>query len=229
MTVAFSDFKYARPNREVVERRFHLTIEEFKLSSTAQEQEKKIKEINQIRNEVMSMGCICSIRHSIDTTDEFYKNELNFFHDFLPILKGYETNYYKALVASPFRSELEEQYGTQLFKLAEQKLKTYSDDVIEDLQQENHLTSQYVQLISSAKISFLGKKYTLSQLQPFIGHSDRDIRKEAVKMHTSFFVNINKNLTIFLISSLPSPYRNPCDSFSHTLTQQSLETQVFSQ
>ncbi|TKH00345.1 hypothetical protein FC682_24340 [Peribacillus simplex] len=74
--MAFSDFKYARPNREEVERKFHLMIEEFKLSSTAQEQEKIIKEINQIRNEVMSMGCICSIRHSIDATNEFYKKDM---------------------------------------------------------------------------------------------------------------------------------------------------------
>ncbi|MBM6860961.1 hypothetical protein H9X78_10775, partial [Clostridium saudiense] len=56
------------------------------------------------------------------------------------------------MVASKFREELERKYGKQLFKLLELKLKAFSKDIIEDLQIENKLSSEYVKLIASAKI-----------------------------------------------------------------------------
>ena len=40
------------------------------------------------------------------------------------------TEYYKALVASPFRNELEEKWGSQLFDLADFQIKGFSSEVI---------------------------------------------------------------------------------------------------
>lgn len=103
-----------------------------------------------------------------------------------PVVQGYGTKYYKALINSPFREELEAYYGKQLFALAECDLKTYSDEVVKDLQLENKLSSQYTQLLASAKIDFAGEERTLSQLIPFMQGKERSERKAASEAYYGF-------------------------------------------
>ena len=103
------------------------------------------------------MGNLCYIRHSVDTTDAFIrKSKISLMNS--PVVQGYGTKYYNALIHSPFREELEAYYGKQLFALAECDLKTYSDEVVKDLQLENKLSSQYTQLLASAKLILQEKK-----------------------------------------------------------------------
>ena len=78
-----------------------------------------------------------------------------------------EQEWIKALVESPFRREFEAEYGDLLFIKAEMEKKTFSPEIIEELQRENELTSEYDDLIASAQIPFEGGVYTLSQMEPF--------------------------------------------------------------
>ena len=123
--------------------------------------------INKLRSEMDTLSQLVYIRHSIDTNDEFYKAEQDFFDENGPVIQEYITDYYRALVDSKFRAQLEDKWGRQLFQLAELSLKTFSPEIIEDLQQENKLTTEYSKLIASAKIQFEGEERTLSQLIPF--------------------------------------------------------------
>ncbi|MCA1319252.1 M3 family oligoendopeptidase [Bacillus tianshenii] len=187
----FEEFAYTRPNMDEVEGRYNAALERFEGATSVQEQEEAIKEINDIRNELSTDFNLVYIRHSIDTTDEFYKEEQDFLDEVEPLTKALDTKYYKALVKSPFRSELEKKWGTQLFSLAECELKTFNDSIIEDLQQENKLTTKYSKLIASAKIHFNGEELTLAQLDPFTESTDREVRKKASEAKFGFF-NENK-------------------------------------
>ncbi|MGD6833615.1 M3 family oligoendopeptidase [Sutcliffiella halmapala] len=187
----FEEFAYTRPNMDEVESRYNAALVRFDGASSAQEQEDAIKEINEIRNELSTDFNLVYIRHSIDTTDEFYKEEQDFLDEIEPLTKALDTKYYKALVKSPFRNELEKKWGTQLFSLADCELKTFDDSIIEDLQQENKLTTKYSKLIASAKIPFNGEELTLAQLDPFTESTDREVRKKASEAKFGFF-NENK-------------------------------------
>lgn len=187
----FEEFAYTRPNMDEVESRYNAALVRFEGASSAQEQEEVIKEINEIRNELSTDFNLVYIRHSIDTTDEFYKEEQDFLDEIEPLTKALDTKYYKALVKSPFRNELEKKWGTQLFSLADCELKTFDDSIIEDLQQENKLTTKYSKLIASAKIPFNGEELTLAQLDPFTESTDREVRKKASEAKFGFF-NENK-------------------------------------
>ncbi|MFD6441684.1 M3 family oligoendopeptidase, partial [Peribacillus sp. NPDC060186] len=74
-----------------------------------------------------------------------------------------------------------------LFGLAEAQLTTFSPEIIPHLQKENKLSSEYSQLIASAKIEFEGEEHTLAQLQPFMESADRELRKNASEAYYSFF------------------------------------------
>ncbi|PFA18888.1 oligoendopeptidase F [Bacillus cereus] len=192
--MSFQNYEYKRPNTEELQGKFTAALERFENAKTVDEQKQVIGEINEIRNDFGTMGNICYIRHSVDTTDVFYKEEQDFFDEYSPIVQGYTTKYYKALMNSPFREELEAYYGKQLFALAECDLKTYSDEIVKDLQLENKLSSQYTQLLAAAKIDFEGEERTLSQLGPFMQHKDRDMRKRASEAYYGFLTGHEEEL-----------------------------------
>lgn len=183
----FSEYPYIRPNIKEVEKKFESLLEKFNKSKAFEEQKKIINEINSLRIEVESIMQIASIRHTIDTTDKFYEAEQDFIDENTPIYQGLITKYYKSLVDSPYREILEKEYGKQLFNIAEYTIKTFSPEVIEDLQRENKLSSEYQKLIASAKIMFHGEERNLSGLTPFQQSTDRQVRKEAYAAKYGFF------------------------------------------
>lgn len=182
----FNEYVYERPDVEAFGKKFKDLLNGFTSAATYEEQDQAMTEINKLRSEFDTLQQIVSIRHSIDTNDEFYKEEQDFFDEKGPIVQEYITEYYRALVSSKFREELENKWGRQLFRLAELSLKTFSPEIIEDLQQENKLTTEYAKLIASAKIPFEGEERTLSQLVPFQQSTDRDMRKRAMEAFSGF-------------------------------------------
>ncbi|MBM7662182.1 M3 family oligoendopeptidase [Bacillus mesophilus] len=190
----FNDYQYNRPNLEEVEASFNQLIEKFQNAESFDIQDEVMTEINELRSEFDSMSTLVQIRHTINTTDEFYKTEKDFFNEVGPSYKGLITNYYKVLTESKFRPQLEEKWGKQLFLLADSELKTFSPDVLTDLQEENKLTSDYVSLLAAAKIQFDGEEKNLSQLVPYQQSPDRNIRKESNEAKYNFFVENSEQL-----------------------------------
>ena len=182
----FTEYPYKRPDIKEIEQRFKELLKQFNEASTFEEQDQAMAAINKLRHNMDTQSALVSIRHSIDTTDSFYKAEQDFMDEAEPVFQEYITDYYRALVGSKFRSELEAKWGRQLFALAELSLKTFSPEVIEDLQLENKLSTEYVQLIASAKIPFDGEELTLSQLTPYELSTDRDVRQRAFDARYKF-------------------------------------------
>lgn len=175
----FSQFTYERPDVEVITQKVESLLKLFGEASSVEEQIKVIEEINTIRNDIGTMFNICYIRHSIDTNDVFYQKEQDYMDEIAPEMEGLVTKYYQSLVASKFRKELEDKWGSQLFDLADAQLKVFSAEVISLLQKENKLSTEYMKLMASAKIMFDGEERTLAQMEPYTQSKDRDIRKDA--------------------------------------------------
>ncbi|WP_379126718.1 M3 family oligoendopeptidase [Paenibacillus sp. sgz500958] len=183
----FGEYRYERPDVEKLKADFTELLNVLITASTLEEQKAAVTEINKLRSGFDTMQTLASVRHSIDTTDEFFKAEQEFMDEVGPVIQEYVTRYYQALVDSKFRAGLEEEYGSQLLQFAEVSLRTFSPEIIEDLQLENKLSTEYYQLIASAKIMFEGEERTLSQLAPFELSTDRDMRKNASEAKYGFF------------------------------------------
>lgn len=182
----FTEYPYKRPDMKEIEQRFKELLKQFNEASSFEEQDEVMSAINELRQNVSTQSTLASIRHSIDTNDQFYKAEQDFMDEAEPVLQEYITDYYRALVNSKFRTELEAKWGQQLFALAELSLNTFSPEVIEDLQLENKLSTEYSQLIASAKIPFDGEELTLSQLTPYELSTDREVRERAYTARYQF-------------------------------------------
>ncbi|WP_373897647.1 M3 family oligoendopeptidase [Haloimpatiens sp. FM7315] len=184
----FKDYKYERPDMEKVKEDFKGLIENLKDAKDFSEAEDVFKKINDLRYEVETMAELVGIRNSINTVDEFYEKEKEFMDENMPLYEGVISEYYKALISSKFKEQLAEKYGEQLFRLAKMQLKTFKMEIVEDLQRENKLVTEYDKLKASAKIMFEGEERNLSELEPFMQSKDRAMRKRAYEASTNFYV-----------------------------------------
>lgn len=185
--LTFENYEYKRPDLKQLKENIHELIEQFKSAKTVEEQSGIIEKINEFRNDFDTQANLVYIRASINTLDEFYQKERDFFDENTPIFEEIVFEFYKALNDSPFRKELEKTWGSQLFHLVENQIRSFSPEVIEYMQKENKLVSEYNKLVASAQIEFDGKTLTLAQLTPYCESKDRKTRKEATIARFDFF------------------------------------------
>ncbi|MFC0186883.1 M3 family oligoendopeptidase [Fictibacillus aquaticus] len=183
----FNQFSYSRPDMDDLKKQFEGLLNRFETAGSFEEQITAMNHISELRSSFECQARIARTRYTINTADDFYKKEQGFMDENLPVYQGMIKRFYEALVKSSYKKELEQKHGTQLLKLADLRVKTYSDEVLEDLKQENKLTSEYVNLVASAKIPFEGGELTLSQLSPYIQSADRETRKKAFLASNGFY------------------------------------------
>ena len=174
----FSEMPYRRPDPEAVKAELTELTERLRAAASYAEARAVFLEKEEKGKAVETMGTLANVRHSIDTRDAFYDGEVEFWDAVGPELEEYEQAWLDAMLASPFRGEFAAEYGELMFVNAEIRKKTFSPEIISELQQENALTTEYGKLIASAQIPFEGGVYTLSQLEPFQDDPD-DARRLA--------------------------------------------------
>ncbi|MGX7111972.1 M3 family oligoendopeptidase [Gemella cuniculi] len=185
--MTFENYKYIRPNVEEAKTKF-LSIEKRIKEATSTSQTLEIfNEYNELRNELETMSTLVEIRHTVDTTDKFYEAEREFWDEFSPELTSLLSKIDKAIFNSKFKEELKKEIGEHYFNLIETTLKVFSDEIIEDLKEENKLVSEYTKLTSSAKIPFDGEDRNLSGIAKYVQDENRDTRLKASQAVAKFF------------------------------------------
>ena len=174
----FKEMPYKRPDPEAIIQTIKDLTERLKNAKSFEEADAVFLAYEEAEKEADTMAALVYIRQSIDTRDEFYNEEKEFWDDFGPEVEEYAQEWLEAMLTSPFRKDFEAKYGDLMFVNAEIKKKTFSPAIIEDMQKENELVDEYDSLIASAQIPFEGGVYTLSQLEPFQDDPD-DARRHA--------------------------------------------------
>ena len=183
----FSEMPYKRPDTDEIIREIKDLTERFKNAKSYEEAHAVFLENEEKSKVVDTTISLAYIRQSIDTRDEFYNEEKDFWDEFCPEIEEYVQEWNEAMLESPFRKDFEAEYGGLLFVKTEMEKKTFSPEIVEDLQQENELVSEYDDLIASAQIPFEGGVYTLSQLEPFEDDLDDDRRLAAWKAEGKWY------------------------------------------
>jgi M3 family oligoendopeptidase len=185
----FESFQYTRPDISAVTASFNRYLEAFEQSSSLETQQRCLEQLNEVRDAFGSMYNLCLVRHTSHTEDPFYEAENQYFDETLPDYEALNNRFYQALLQSPFRVALEQTLGKQLFTLANLALKTFKPAILESLQAENALSTEYVKIKAQAKIDFNGEPYNLSSLVPFEISSDRATRQKAAEAKWGFYAH----------------------------------------
>ena len=177
----FSEMPYQRPNLDEIKAQFAAVTQRFAAAPDYAAAKAAFLDEQTLNKHVDTLANLASIRNTIDTRDEFYDDEMNFWNAATPQIQECQNTWSAALLASPYRKQLGEEYGELMFLNAEIDRKSFAPEIIPEMQQENDLVQAYEKLIASAQIPFEGKTYTLSQLQPMKTDLDDERRLAAWK------------------------------------------------
>ena len=177
----FSTLEYRRPDLEA--RRAKLA--EWKDAVEHAESYEALRalmfEIDRENGELSTQYSIAHIRHTLDTRDAFYEAEIAYLQETLPTLGGAEIALDEAIAASPFRPEIEREFGKQYFVSMDLQKKLFCEENIPLRQQESRLKNEYQKIMATAEIPFDGKTLNLYGVQKYFEHPDRAVRAAAVK------------------------------------------------
>lgn len=183
----FSEMQYTRPDLDATGAELTALAEKLEKAENYGEAKAIFLEKEELLRHIDTLSNLVSIRHSIDTRDEFYDKEQDYWNAKLPELSEHEQKFDIAMLGSRFRPDFESEYGDLMFINTELSVKAFSPEIIPEMQKENDLTTRYMKLIASAQIPFDDGVYTLSQLAPFKNSADDDVRLRAWKAEGQWF------------------------------------------
>ncbi len=175
----FNEMPYERPDKDAILSRLAELTAQMSEAADFETAERVFLASDAYNAHIETLATLVSIRHSIDTRDEFYSDESDWWDETSPLLAEGGNAFQQALFASPFREQLEAKYGSVVFKNIELELKSFSPELVPDMQKENALVTEYDKLIASAQIEFEGNTYTAAQMGPFQQDPDDDRRRAA--------------------------------------------------
>lgn len=181
----FTEMPYVRLELEDIKKDYGALLDELESKEDPQDFEKVFFKINDYRTHLQTMMTLCMIRHSIDTSDEFYTKEQDYWDENSPLIAVYEDRFMNICLAYPKRNELS--IPKTFFLGAEYNIKCFDEKIIEDCQKENKLISEYGKLKASAKIEFDGNIYNLASIRPLALSNDRETRKRANEAINKFY------------------------------------------
>ena len=183
----FSEMPYTRPDVEVLAAATAETLEAMKKAAGAAGQIAAYDAYEKKMQTAGTMQQLAYIRHTINTKDEFYNAENDYMDEIGPKLQELTHQVNTALLESPYRAELEKHYGALMFKNLEIAARSFSPEIVELMQEENRLVSEYQNLYASAMVEFDGKTMPLPLLGPYKQDPDRAVRKAAYEADAKFF------------------------------------------
>ena len=175
----FTEMPYRRPDMEQILAQFDRIANKLSGAKNASEQISAYEEADALKKHFMTAASLASVRHTIDTRDEFYTAENGFMDEKAPIVQEKIQNILEKMLESPFRAELEVHFGKLFFQNLEIAARTFKPEIIELMQEENALVSEYQALYASMTVEFDGKTLPITKLSPYKQSTDRSVRKAA--------------------------------------------------
>lgn len=137
---------------------------------------------NAISREYDTANALAYMRYTINTVDQFYLQEKNYYDEIGPEAANLNLEYGKALMESKFRPELEQQLNPLLFRSIENTMKSMSPAIVEEMVKENKLVSEYSQLMAGMEFHFRGETMSRAMLMSYASSEDRETRKECYEV-----------------------------------------------
>lgn len=175
----FADLVYRRPDVGALSQSIRDYTAALAKAGTAREVHDLLFAHKAAMAEFATMQTVASIRNTADTQNEFYEEEMAFFHREVPRLSLLLREADEALLASPFRGALEEELGELYFRNLEAQKQFADPRIVDDLVEESRLSQLYSKTAATASTFFRGEERNFYGLLKFMQSTDRSTRREA--------------------------------------------------
>ena len=190
----FQEFEYVRPNFEELKAFYDTLCGRIKAAQSYEDVRACMMDEEKISSHFNTMAVIVQIRHTVDTSDEFYEKEDEYINQNYPELMPHVQAFNLALLDSPFKGDIDKEFGEQFLKAVKLGADSFSEKNISLLQEENELTNRYQRLTAACKIPFDGGEHNLYGIMKYFSDPDREVRKAAAKKYAEFFEANDKEM-----------------------------------
>lgn len=174
-----SDIPYERVKIEDVTAGIDRAIEKIGKATSADDVLAARDLFNDILCEFTTANALANARFTLNTKDEYYYGEKQYYDEVTPICEVKMLDYIDAFLNSRYIAEVEKRINPVIIRSFEVRKKAVSDKIVAEMQQDNALVTEYSKFVSELTYEFRGKKITLNELRKYAQDSDRATRKEA--------------------------------------------------
>lgn len=187
MPTAFPDYHVPQPDLKKTTGRYAEFHTRLAAATSAPDCLPIVADWDELLCEFKEWSSLTYIRFQQDTKNPDYKAAMDELDAIVPKYADLETKFKKALLESPFRSELEKSLTPMAFRKWECNTRSFTPEIEDDLAAESKLRSEHTALTAGAEIEFRGKEYTISELDKFGDDADRDAREGAYRANSQWF------------------------------------------
>ncbi len=192
--IRFSEMPYERPDFEGLKTAVEEATRKVREAKSAAEVRDVYFALQEKQEAVETLYSLAYVRNTIDTNDTFYEGEIKWLQEAyagaIPQFNAWE----KALAGSPFRGELEAEFGKQLFRKIDAGLMTSDERIIAETIREGELRQAYQKATAVASTEFRGEKCNFYGLLKHMESTDRAERKEAFEAWAALYGQISGTL-----------------------------------
>ena len=192
--ILFSEIVYQRPDMEALKAAVTEATRQVKAAESYAEVREAYFAVQENELKADTMWTVCYVRNTVDTTDAFYDGEMKWLREAdaqtIPVFKAWK----EALAKSPFRGELEAEFGAQLLRKIDAALLTSDEKIIPETIREGELRQAYQKTTAVASADFRGEKCNFSALLKHMQSTDRAERKEAFETWAGLYEQISDTL-----------------------------------
>ena len=181
----FNEFKYERIPYEEIKTKIDKQLDELRNAKDKETFKKAFDDFNAYRDELSTLMTLVSIRSSINTKDEFYQKEKEYWNETYSNIALSYNEFYKIMLER--EAEFDLGISHVFYDLARNALKAYDERIVEESIKESNLSIEFSKLVGSAKIELDGEIHNLSTLSTKLNSLDRDTRKRAFEALINFF------------------------------------------
>ena len=190
----FSELVYTRPDIAALHNSIRTYISALKQAKSFEETRALFLKHKDEMSEFYTMYTIASIRNTVDTRDAFYEAEIDYLDSEEPRLNLLLRDADEVLLASPFRGEMEAEFGTLYFRNLDIQKQFADERIVDDRVQENRLRQRYSKVSANAAIEFRGEEKNFYGLLKFMESTDRATRREAFEAWSELYSRIAPEL-----------------------------------
>ncbi len=191
---SFAQWPYHRAEYEKIATEIRKNRLRLRLSLSPAVAIQSVKDFQAILRYYYSQAAVARIRHDQHTDDPFYAAEQDYYDQTDAQISQQTQSFYSTMLGSRHRKDLEEHYGSLIFRKAQNLQDTVRQNVVDDLSEENRLASAYLQKMSAAAIPMDDHTFTIAQLEPLQQSPDRQVRVKTFVAYGNWLESQKKDL-----------------------------------
>ncbi len=190
----FAELQYVRPDMEKIFARGSGDIAVLKEAKSYEEFRNAYMDYVEADTELETSKTIAHVRNTINLLDEFYEAEMVYFNSQMPKYEILKKEMGEVIVASPFKAEMEKEFGAILIQNMEAQKQLSDESIVDDQVKEAELVSRFMKTQAAATVEFKGEQIGNYGLLKIMQSTDRAERKEAFEAWAKLYEGIAPTL-----------------------------------